>query len=265
MNKIWPYIFLTKGDTSTRSALLASYIVLISYGALLVVFFSIPPGPSSTMIARMDRALFGIGILITGTLGIAIVIWLAGVATYIRSVFSLRMLHIKRLGILTMPILTVIVMASIYNGFLNGHGTAIHKYIYELPKHIGVVGQGREPTPAQLEIVNLLIQEQIDIPYKEPNFDAAKDILLKNGETVKEATERNKKLHTKIHNFLVALKNKPYKNKKEWAINYLELTIDLGESAIKSLEKPLDKSDKGNKEVILFYAQRKEWLAILKE
>ena len=131
---------------------------------------------------------------------------------------------------------------------------------------VSLVGCSKEPTPAQLEIVDLIIQEQIDIPYQESNWtDAAKDILLKNGETTKEATERNKKLYSEIHNFLVALKNKPYKVKRGWAINYLELTIGHWENTIKSLEEPLDKSDEGNKEVIFLYKQRKEWLAILKE
>ena len=138
-------------------------------------------------------------------------------------------------------------------------------YISLLITCVFLVSCSKEPTRAQLEVVDRLIQEQIDIPYKEPNFDAAKDILLKNGETVKEATERNKKLYTKIHNFLVALKNKPYKVKQEWAINHLEISIDHWESTIKSLEEPLDKYDKGNEEVIMLFEQRKEWLAILKE
>ena len=128
------------------------------------------------------------------------------------------------------------------------------------------VGCSKEPTKTQLELVDRLIQEQIDIPYKEPNWnDAAKDILSKNGETVIEATERNKKLYTDIHEFLVELKNKPYKDKKAWAVNNLELSIDLWERTIKSMETPLDMSDEGNKEVILLFEQRKEWLAILKE
>jgi len=128
------------------------------------------------------------------------------------------------------------------------------------------VGCSKEPTKTQLELVDRLIQEQIDIPYKEPNWnDAAKDILSKNGETVIEATERNKKLYTDIHEFLVELKNKPYKDKKAWAVNNLELSIDLWERTIKSMETPLDMSDKGNKEVILLFEQRKEWLDILKE
>jgi len=139
-------------------------------------------------------------------------------------------------------------------------------YIFLLITYIFLVGCDKEPTLEQQRIVNQLIQEQIDIPYKEPNWNnAAKDILSKNGETVKEEKERNKKLHTEIHNFLLALKNKTYKVKQEWAINHLEQTIDQWESTLKSLEKPLDNSDKGNKEIILLFEQRKEWLATLKE
>ena len=138
-------------------------------------------------------------------------------------------------------------------------------YIFLLITYICLIGCSKEPTPAQLEVVDRLIQEQIDIPYTEPNFGAAKDILLNNGETVEEATERNKQLYKKIHNYLVALKSKPYKEKKAWAINNLESSIELFERTINSMERPLDMSDKGNKEVIFLYEQRREWLAILKE
>ena len=131
-------------------------------------------------------------------------------------------------------------------------------YIFLLITYAFLVGCSEEPTRDQLELVDRLIQEQIDIPYKEPNFNAAKDILLKNGETVKEATERNKKLYTEIHDFLVALKDKPYKDKQAWAINHLELTIDLWESTIKSIQKP-------DNEIVLLHEQRKKWLAMLKE
>jgi len=127
------------------------------------------------------------------------------------------------------------------------------------------VGCSSEPTPTQLELVDRLIQEQIDLPYKEPNFKGAENMLLKYGETVEEATERNKQLYKKIHNYLVALKNKPYKDKKEWALNNLESSIDLYERTLKSMETPLDMSDKGNKKVFLLFEQRKEWLSILKE
>jgi hypothetical protein len=127
------------------------------------------------------------------------------------------------------------------------------------------VGCSKEPTKTQLELVDRLIQEQIDIPYKEPNFEDVEDMLLKYGETAEEAKERNKKLYTDTHEYLVALKNKPYKDKKAWAVNNLESSIDLFEKNINSLEIPLDMSDEGNKEVFLLFEQRKEWLAILKE
>ncbi|MDH5444377.1 MAG: hypothetical protein OEY52_02405 [Gammaproteobacteria bacterium] len=124
-----------------------------------------------------------------------------------------------------------------------------------------VVGCSKEPTPTQLDIVDRLIQEQIDVSYNEPNFNAAKAILSKSGKTVKEATERNKKQYTEIHNYLVTLQSKPYKDKKSWAITYLEITINHSESIIKSL----DTSDKENKELFLLHEQRKKWLTTLKE
>lgn len=127
-----------------------------------------------------------------------------------------------------------------------------------------LVGCSNEPTPTQLELVDRLIQEQIDIPYKEPNFEGAEDMLLKYGETAEEATERNRQLYNKIHDYLVALKSKPYTDKKEWAINHLELTIDHWESTINT-KISLDKPDKKNEEILFMHEQRKKWLTILKE
>ena len=99
---------------------------------------------------------------------------------------------------------------------------------------LGLVGCSVEPTPTQLEIVNRLIQEQIDIPYEDQDWNIAKDYLFKNGETVKEAAEKNKKLYTEVHNFLIALKNKPYKEKKAWAVYMLEVQIEGLEGNLKN-------------------------------
>ncbi len=123
---------------------------------------------------------------------------------------------------------------------------------------LGVQGCGNEPTKMQLEIVDRLIQEQIDIPYEEQNWSLAKDILLKNGETVKEAEERNKKLYAEVHDYLVALKKKPYKDKQDWAVNMLELQIEGLERSLKALKNPDD-------DLVKLNQQWKKWLTILKE
>lgn len=129
-------------------------------------------------------------------------------------------------------------------------------YTFLLITYVCLVGCGKEPTRTQLDLVDRLIQEQIDIPYNEPNFNAAKDMLLKNGETVKEATERNEKLHTEIHDFLVALKNKPYKDKKAWAVELLEIELDGMQRTQKSLETP-------DEELAILIETRKKWLSTL--
>lgn len=120
------------------------------------------------------------------------------------------------------------------------------------------MGCSKEPMVAQQELVDRLIQEQIDIPYKEQNWELVKDKLAEYGETVKQAADRNKKLYMDIHNYLIALKNKPYKDKKTWAINMLGAEIELFDAAIKRLEKPDEK-------LVLQFEQRKKWLALLRE
>jgi len=131
-------------------------------------------------------------------------------------------------------------------------------YTFLLITCICLVGCSKEPTRTQLDLVDRLIQEQIDIPYQEPNFNAAKDILLKNGETVKDATERNKKLYTEIHDFLLALKNKPYKEKKAWAVEFLEIELD----GMQRTQKTLEAQDE---ELEILIEKRKKWLSTLKK
>ena len=131
-------------------------------------------------------------------------------------------------------------------------------HIFLLITYLCLVGCSKEPTPAQLEIVDRLIQEQIDIPYTEANWNSVKDILSANGETVNEAAERNKKLYTDVHDSLIALKNKPYKEKKIWAVSVLKGQIETFERSLEGLERP-------DKELVLQTEQWKKWLAILKE
>lgn len=131
-------------------------------------------------------------------------------------------------------------------------------YIFLLITYLGLVGCGESPTSAQLEIVNRLIQEQIDIRYEEQNWNLAKEYFLKKGQTVKEAAERNRKLYTEMHDYLIALKNKPYEEKKDWAVYMLEVQIEGAEGNLKFLGKP-------DKELILLIERWKKWLAILKE
>jgi len=149
-------------------------------------------------------------------------------------------------------------------GLSNKSDTLLHdshwmkNYFFLIIAFLLLAGCSKEPTQIQLEIVDRLIQEQIDIPYKETDWNTVKDALLKNGETVKEAEERNKNLYTNIHEFLIALKNKPYKDKKVWAVNMLEIQIELWDASLKALDNP-------DKELVLLNEQRKEWLAILIE
>lgn len=131
-------------------------------------------------------------------------------------------------------------------------------YIFLLIACFGLVSCSEEPTPAQLEIVDRLIQEQIDISYEEPNWNITKGFLLKNDETVKETAERNKQLYTEAHDFLIALKNKPYKDKEVWAINMLVLQIE-------GLERNLKILKNSDKELILLIERWKKWLTILQE
>ena len=131
-------------------------------------------------------------------------------------------------------------------------------YIFLLIAYFGLVSCSKEPAPAQLEIVDRLIQEQIDISYEEPNWNIAKGFLLKSGDTVKETVERNKQLYTEVHDFLIALKNKPYKDKEVWAVNMLVLQIEGLERNLKILENP-------DKELVLLIKRWKKWLTILQE
>ncbi len=123
---------------------------------------------------------------------------------------------------------------------------------------LGLTGCKKDPTVDQQEIVNRLIQEQLDIPYEEPNWDSEKNSVLRNDKTIKEVTERSKKSYSEVHDFLIALKNKHYRDKKDWAINFLKLEIRAMEQGLKALVKP-------DKELVMLIEQRKKWLTTLNE
>jgi hypothetical protein len=131
-------------------------------------------------------------------------------------------------------------------------------YIIILAICSALAGCGKEATPAQQEIVEQLIQEQLDVPYEEPSWNLAEDRLLESGETVEEAAERNRKLYADARNYLLALKNKPYKEKINWAVRTLELEIDLLERTQKASVEPVDG-------LAAMIKQRKKWLTTLKD
>ena len=116
-----------------------------------------------------------------------------------------------------------------------------------------LVGCSKEPTQVQLDVINDLIQEQINTLNTKPDMSSAKDYLLKQGKTVKQAEEQNKKLYSDIQEYLTALKNKPYKEKKQWAVYILNKEIDVIEQVVKS-----------NKDVKAILKQKKKMLKILK-
>ncbi|MCF6261875.1 MAG: hypothetical protein L3J98_17260 [Gammaproteobacteria bacterium] len=58
--------------------------------------------------------------------------------------------------------------------------------------------------------------------------------------------------------FLHPIKNKHYRDKKDWAINFLKLEIRAMEQGLKALVKP-------DKELVMLIEQRKKWLTTLNE
>lgn len=95
-----------------------------------------------------------------------------------------------------------------------------------------LTGCDAQPTPAQQTVVDALIQEQVDIPYVEPNWESARERLAQDGETVEQASDRSKKLYSDIHDFMLELRSKPYSEKKKWAVRHIQLELDGLEKAI---------------------------------
>lgn len=133
MKNLWSYLLLIKGNTATRCSILASYIIVPAYILILAVFFSMPPGPSSAMIARMDRSMTGI--IVIGGLFLAALIWLKGFVNFYRSRDLERNILFQWL-MFALPIPCFIIMANIYNWFLSGHSTVIHSFFYDLQRYL---------------------------------------------------------------------------------------------------------------------------------
>jgi hypothetical protein len=258
MIELVKHILLVKGDWILRCSILSAYLVTLSYAVVFAIFFSIPPGPASQMSANMDRALFGVGIFLAGLIALAIVIWLVGIISCIRSGLLAKKSLVRCLWVLSIPLLTLIVFSMIYKGLLKGHGTAIHEYLYHLKVNDIAWKQSKEPTPDQLAIVNKLIQEQIDVPYQEPALNLSENKILENGETVEEMLERNRRSYIDMHDYLVALQKKSFRKKRAWAIKVLEMEIGQLLASQQALTQPAEELD-------VLIDQRKEWLSKLKE
>jgi len=133
------------------------------------------------------------------------------------------------------------------------------RFILILAVCIGMAGcEDKPPTVEQSEIVEQLIQQNIDIPYQEPNWKLVKEKNLLKGETIKEASVRSKRIYEKIHNFLLQLKAKPYKKKKTWAIKSLTIEVELLEGALKASLSP-------QPEITALMEKKKRWLKIIEE
>jgi len=118
----------------------------------------------------------------------------------------------------------------------------------------------KSPTPVQIKIVDDLIQSQIDIPYVEQNWESARERLAKDGETPEQAADRNKKLYSDIHDFLIELQQKPYSEKKVWAIRHMELELEGLERGITFLRS----RDEDTNAIVARYDALSRMLAKLK-
>jgi len=133
------------------------------------------------------------------------------------------------------------------------------RYILILLASISLAGcEDKPPTAEQSEIVERLIQQNIDIPYKEPNWKLVEDKNLLKGETVEEASERSRRVYDKIHNFMLQLKAKSYKKKKTWAVKSLTIEVKLFEDALKASPSP-------QPHITELIEKKKRWLRILEE
>jgi hypothetical protein len=115
-----------------------------------------------------------------------------------------------------------------------------------------------EPTPAQRNIVDQLIQEQLSIPFDESNRNTSANMALQQSTSVEDAMEMNRKRYSEIQEYLEKLSQSSYDQKKAWAIQFLEVELE-------SLQRSQKASAKSSKALSDLINQRKAWLNAIKE
>lgn len=115
-----------------------------------------------------------------------------------------------------------------------------------------------EPTSAQRNIVDQLIQEQLSIPFDESNRNTSANMALQQSTSVEDAMEMNRKRYSEIQEYLEKLSQSSYDQKKAWAIQFLEVELE-------SLQRSQKASAKSSKALSDLINQRKAWLNAIKE
>jgi hypothetical protein len=129
-------LFLIKGPLWHRAYLVVFYILLFDYLVVFSTFFSLAPGPASVMSDRMDRALMVPALTLLPLNVIALLLWLiAGVRALVKSIRGSAK-ELWGLGYAVFPILGYLILSTVYDAFLRGHGRSIHNFFYHLPEKL---------------------------------------------------------------------------------------------------------------------------------
>jgi hypothetical protein len=123
-------LFLLRGQSQERAALLSLYAVAAIYFVLFWHFFSLPPGPANAMQDRMMRLMMSLGLFLAPWWLIAAASWLAALAFTIIKAVRTRSVRLSMIPALCLAPAGYLILSRIYAAFLRGHGTAIHQWLY---------------------------------------------------------------------------------------------------------------------------------------
>jgi len=125
-------LLLLHGKIHERLALISFYGLLGVYLIIFWQFFSMPPASASRMEEMMVRMLPFYAYMLIPLCLTAVVSWVSALVTAIYRGASRRNISAISISSLFLPLVSYFILSSIYDGFLNGHGTAIHVWLYNL-------------------------------------------------------------------------------------------------------------------------------------
>lgn len=133
---IFYHVVLMRGSKRFRLALASFYFCCIQWAIVFFAFFSIEPATASRMQDIMMRLLPFYGLYLVPVSILMAATWLASLIGNIAQAIRKHKVLWFEWIILSVAPISHWIFDTTYGLFLTGHGTRIHQFLYELPKHL---------------------------------------------------------------------------------------------------------------------------------
>lgn len=130
------HVLLLRGSLAVRLSLTSLYLCGALWFIIFAIFFSTPPASASRMSDIMLRILVIYNKRLLYLLSFTVLAWLGCLIAVVSGIVKKSTFRWWRIGLLFPSPIAFFACSFIYGLFLEGHGTTVHKFMYELPIYI---------------------------------------------------------------------------------------------------------------------------------